>query len=163
MELHFSMDITLLFCYTLFASGEAAVSRKGAFFRPASAQVALGSPTLLLPHLQKPRKVSADSKGLHVRFAQLSRRPRTTITLLAVPARYAKSFACRRSESVCKQMTLSLSFAALTKTRQDCTKIVQITLLESALTRTAPVSSLESALTKKGGGRGQLWSTTRPA
>jgi len=34
MELHFSIDITLLFCYTLFASGEAAVSRKEPFFGP---------------------------------------------------------------------------------------------------------------------------------
>ena len=55
-------------------------------------------------------------------------------------------------ESVCKQMTLSPAFATLTKTRPNCTKIVQITPLESALTDAAPVTPLESALTEKGDG-----------
>ena len=64
-------------------------------------------------------------------------------------------------ESVCKQTTLTPAFTSLTKTRPNCTKIVQITPLESALTDAAPVTPLDSALTKKGGGR-QLWLTTFP-
>ena len=66
-----------------------------------------------------------------------SSRSRLVITLSQLP------------ESVCKQMTLSPAFATLTKTRANCTKIVQITPLESALTKVRPVSPLESALTKK--------------
>src|SRR5579862_869133 len=63
-------------------------------------------------------------------------------------APYVKSFVCHTSESACKQTTLTPAFATLTKDASNCTKIVQINPLESALTDGTSVTLLESALTK---------------